>query len=277
MDEMDAYRNRQEAAAAGESNAFSAGRDGFGFSPGTFQEMQAYEQGQAGRGGRGGAPISPIVLPFLAIMAIGFWPLCGALTLGAGFGTLALLGLVLPRLGDGLSVLIALGAAIGGLVAGWKIEQRLAVSHRYRMLRHILRLVWLAFLFTCWALFASAGSVYSVWPKQITLQWIDSKLSPGMYVAIFVGVVIAHFVSRAFDDRIEGRVAPERLEARKITRALRWRRMKIAFVGAGAVGAAGAAIYGDGAGGIFGAFLAFGVCATVVYWGASHMKGLLHR
>jgi len=120
------------------------------------------------------------------------------------------------------------------------------------------------------------GGAYSVWPQRITLEWIDSKLSPGMYVAILVGIVIAHFVSRAFDDRIEGRVALERLEKRKTSRALRWRRMKIAFVSAGAVGAAGAAIHGDGAGAIFGAFLAFGVCATVAYWVASHAKGLLH-
>ena len=151
--------------------------------------MQAYEQGQAGRrGGGGGAAISPIALPFLAIMAIGFWPLCGVLTLGAGIGTLALLGVALPGLGDGLSVLIALGAAVAGLVAGWKIEQRLAVSLRYRLLRHVVRRVWLGFLFTCWALVGSMGGAYSVWPERVTLEWIDSKLSPGMYVlAIHVG------------------------------------------------------------------------------------------
>jgi hypothetical protein len=167
---MDDYRERQEAAAGSERDAFAAGRDGFGFSPGTF-------------------------------MAIGFWPLCGVLTLGAGIGTLALLGVALPRLGDGLSMLIALGAAVAGLVVGWKIEQRLAVSLRYRLLRHVVRLVWLGFLFTCWALVGSMGGAYSVWPERITLEWIDSKLSPGMYVAILVGIVIAHFVSRAFDAR----------------------------------------------------------------------------
>lgn len=116
--------------------------------------------------------------------------------------------------------------------------------------------------------------MYDIWPQQITLQWIDSKLSPGMYVAIFVGVVLTHFVSRAFDDRIEGRVDPAGLAKREISRATRWRRMKIAFIGAGAVGAAGAAIYGDAAGGIVGAFVAFGVVAMVLYWAGSHALGL---
>ena len=277
MDEMEAYRNRQESAAAAESNAFSAGRDGFGFSPGSFQEVQAYERGQASRGGGGGAPVHPIALPFLAIMAIGFWPLCGALTLGAGFGTLALLGLVLPRLGDGWSALLALAVGIGGLVSGWKIEQRLAVSRRYRMVRHVVRLLWLALFFFYFALVASAGGAYSPWPQEITWQWIDSKLSPGMYVAIFIGVVLTHFVSRAFDDRIEGRVDPESLEKRKVTRAVRWRRMKRVFLGAGCVGAAGAALYGDKVGGIVGAFIAFGVVATILYWAGSHAAGLLQR
>ena len=94
MDTMDQYRTRQEAAAAGESAAFSAGQSGSGSSGGTFLQMQAYERGRAlAGGGGGGGGVSPIALPFLAIMAVGFWPLCGALTLGAGFGTLLLLDL----------------------------------------------------------------------------------------------------------------------------------------------------------------------------------------
>lgn len=278
---MEDYASRQEQAAAREADAFHAGSTGSGHFAGSFQEMQAYERGQAlagGRGrGRGGGALSPIVLPFFAVMAIGFWPLCGVLTLSAGFGSIALLGLVAPGLSDGWAALVGLGAGIAGLTLGWRTEQRLAASRSYRVLRHVVRLGWLGVLFVYLALLMSFGGAYDIWPDDITLEWIDSKLSPGMYIMIFAGVVLTHFVSRAFDDRIEGRVDPERAEKRKVDRGVRWRRMKIAFWGAGAVGAAGAALYGDAAGAIFGAFLAFGVVATVLYWGSSHMVGMFRH
>jgi hypothetical protein len=274
MDTMGEYRARQEAAAARESAAFSAGQSGSGFGGGSFLEMQAWERGRAlssGGGGGGGGGLSPIVLPFLAIMAVGFWPLCGALTLGAGLGTAAALGLALPGLGGGWAALAGLAAGIAGLVFGWKVEQRLAVSRPYRVLRHFLRLAWLGMLFVYVALQMSYGGVYNVWPDDITLEWIDSKLSPGAYIMILIGIVLTHFVSRRFDDLIEQRADPERAAKRQVDRAVRWRRMKITFVVAGAIGAACAAVYGDAAGGIVATFFVFGMVATFLYWGGSRV------
>jgi hypothetical protein len=270
MDVMEQYRARQEEAAARESAAFSAGQSGSGHFARTYLETQAYEAGKASRsGGGGGGGIHPIALPFLAIMAIGFWPLCGALTLGSAAGGAFLLKLTIPSIGDGWVVLAGLGAGIAGIVFGWRIEQRLAVSRAYRVLRHVVRLGWLGMCFVYVALQMSFGGVYNIWPDDITLQWIDSKLSPGAYICIFLGIVLTHFVSRRFDDLIEGEVAPERAERRLADRAVRWRRMKITFLGAGVIGGVCAWLYGDPAGGIMGTFFVFGAVAMVVYWGGS--------
>jgi hypothetical protein len=270
MDGMDQYRARQEDAAARESAAFSAGQSGSGHFAGSFAEMQAYERGQASRaGGGGGGGVSPIALPFLAIMAVGFWPLCGALTLGSAFGVVLLLGLALPTLGDGWTALAALAAGIAGVMLGWRIEQRLARSRAYRVARHVVRLAWLGMFFVWVALQMSFGGVYDIWPDDITLAWIDSKLSPGAYICIFIGIVLTHFVSRRFDDLIEGEVAPERAAKRQVDRAVRWKRMKITFVVAGVIGGVCAWIYGDAAGGIVGAAVVFGVVAMVLYWAGS--------
>lgn len=278
MDTMDAYRERQEAAAAGEAAAFSAGQSGSGFGGGTYLEQQAYDRGAALRGGGGGGgPISPITLPFLAIMALGFWPICGALAIGAGFATMLVVGLVAPTLGGGWLVLIWLCGGIAGLTAGWKIEQRLAVSHLYRVVRHIVRLAWLGLLFVYVALQMSYGGVYNVWPEEITLRWIDSKLSPFAYVMIVAGVVLTHFVSRRFDDLIEQRVDPERAERREMDRAVRWRRMKIAFVSGGALAALGPGLYGEGLGPMIGSFIVFGPAVMMIYWACSRIVGAFRR
>ena len=114
---MDTWNERSKAdvAADREADAFQAGQLGTGHFAKTFLEQQAYDRGAASRGGGGGAPISPIALPFLAMMAVGFWPLCGALTLGSGVGTFVLMSLVLQRQSVGVAFLVALAAAVAGL------------------------------------------------------------------------------------------------------------------------------------------------------------------
>ena len=57
--------------------------------------------------------------------------------------------------------------------------------------------------------------------------------------------------------------------------AVRWRRMKITFLLAGAVGAACAAVYGDGLGGIVATFGVFGTVTMLLYWGGSRLAELL--
>jgi hypothetical protein len=123
----------------------------------------------------------------------------------------------------------------------------------------------------------SFGGAYNTCPDDITLAWIDSKLSPTAYVMIGVGLVLTHFVSRRFDDLIERRVDPGRAERRAVDRAVRWRRMKITFLTVGAIGAICAAVYGDPLGGIVGTFVVFGAVSTVLYWAGSRVAEIFRK
>jgi len=53
--------------------------------------------------------------------------------------------------------------------------------------------------------------------------------------------------------------------------------MRITFLLAGAVGAACAAVYGDGLGGIVATFGVFGTVTMLPYWGGSRLAELFRR
>ncbi|MBL9215390.1 MAG: hypothetical protein JNG83_07940 [Opitutaceae bacterium] len=257
MSDMDTYRTRQEAAAARESAAFDAGRSGSDYT-GSYAEMQAH---RAGKGIDDKEPrMSLFGLVPLLVVAVGFWPIVGAITLTTLWITNHVLW-PLPQKDIRWGVVWGGGMLLAGCLA-WKLSrplERRAARHRwYRRTRQPIRLAWVAVCLGYACLKFSYGGAYTIWPDEITWQWIESKLRPGHYLFILAGVVVAQLLTARVDRILGGENTDHVVHGTPAVVRTRRRAGLTASFLVGGLAAVAAAVSGEPLGGVVATFVLVG-------------------